>query len=316
MRIITDCPVVLGEWNLGGPEAAPADELSPALRTVWDAVGSDREFWSLEPSGPSEVCLMVVEKTDKSQFDQLVELTRKNFELPSRIACIALEGENFHGQSARPWTALRGNLHLSLYSRLEASAVDLQEEISILPTIALLDAFNLKGDAAEQTGIRWLNDLFIKGRKVAGTLAASQLDGDRFTSVVYGVGVNVESVPEVEPNPCVPEAASLRSTIPDAGWTVGKAAIALINALLRRIGELRDGIGKQFTDIYAKHSACLGQGVRVWPKKVTDFGNTKPIARGVLRAIRPDLTLIVDGADEPIGEGRLAFEEDCVELGL
>lgn len=316
MKIITDCPVVLGEWNLTNQEAVRWDNPEPALESVWQAFAAGKDAWTLDVKTGGDAVLILVEKSAESQFDRLVELTRTRAELPDTLICVALEGENFHGQSERPWTAVRGNLHLSFYSRLGIPAADLQEEISILPTLALLDAFGIKANAAEHTGIRWLNDLFVKGRKVAGTIAATQLEGNQIESVVYGIGVNVEVVPEVSPNPCVPAAASLRSTLADAGWTVAKAAMALVASLDRRLHELRGGIGEQLTAVYSNYSACIGQRVRIWPRKVQDFAATKPVAMGKLLAIHHDLTLTIEGIDEPVRDGRLAFEEDCRELGL
>jgi len=316
VKIITDCPVVLGEWKLSTREAVRWDNPEPVLDSVWQALAAGKDAWTLDVNAADDAVLILVEKSAESQFDQLVELTRAHAELPDTLICVALEGENFHGQSERPWTAVRGNLHLSFYSRLGITAADLQEEISILPTLALLDAFGIKANADEHTGIRWLNDLFVKGRKVAGTIAASQLEGNQIESVVYGIGVNVEVVPEVSPNPCVPAAASLRSTLADGGWTVAKAAMALVASLDRRLHELRGGIGEQMTKVYSNYSACIGQRVRIWPRKVQDFATTKPDAMGKLLAIHHDLTLTIEGIDEPVRDGRLAFEEDCRELGL
>ena len=312
MKILTDCPVVLASWNLCNREPVRMEGSSP----IWDAFGGDAEVWVLDTDENLDVLCVLVERSRVSQFDRLVELTRSDADLPSTLVCVALEGENFHGQSARPWTAVRGNLHLSYFAKLGIPAADLQEEISILPTLALLDAFAIKANPVEHTGIRWLNDLFIKGRKVAGTIAATELEGDRIESVVYGIGVNVETIPEVEPNPCVPAAASLKSTLPDAGWNVAKATTALVASLGRRLAEMRGGIGEQLTDVYTRFSACIGQEVRVWPRKVSDFAGTDPIAVGKLRAIHPDMTLTIEGVDEPVRDGRLAFESDCREMGL
>ena len=312
MKVLTDCPVVLKEWKLGDRGAERLRHPPP----VWDAFGADADAWTLDVDGDPDVVLVLIGRSRDSQFDRLVELTRSLTELPDTLICVALEGDNFHGQAARPWTAVRGNLHLSYYSRLGIPAAELLEEIAVLPTLALLEAFDIEANPAEHTGIRWLNDLFIKGRKVAGTIAATQVKGDRIESVVYGIGVNVEIVPDLQPNPWVPAAASLRSTMPDAGWTVSKATTALIGTLGRYLNDLRHGVGKQFMKAYARHSACIGQHVRIWSRKVEEYGDAAPIAVGRLMAIHGDLSLSIQGVDELVREGRLAFEEDCLELGL
>lgn len=318
MKILSDCPAILGDWNLGNREALCLENPEPWMASIWRALGGESSPWELMAVGDDlpDTLMIVIERASSSQFDQLVELARGAQELPETLICVALEGENFHGQSKRPWSAMRGNLHLSFFSKLDIPAADLQEEISILPTLALLDAFSIDPNPDEHTGIRWVNDLFIKGRKVAGTITASQLIGERIESVVYGIGVNVEVVPVVEPSPCVPAATSLCSALPEANWTVAKATMELARTLRHRVEELRGGIGEQLTDVYALRSACIGQQVRVWPRNVKDFAGTAPIAKGRLLHIANDLSLRIEGCTEPIREGRLAFEEDCREIGL
>jgi biotin-(acetyl-CoA carboxylase) ligase len=317
MEVLTDCPVVLNEWNLFEQVAKTAD-LQAGMRPIWTAFAEGSKPWSyqLSDDGLPAGTIIVVEKSKVSQFDQMVELARSGVDLPDCLVAVALEGENFHGQSARPWTALRGNLHLTVYLNGGFAAGDLQEEISIVPTLALMDALELTANPAEQTGIRWLNDLFIKGRKVAGTLAASQLDGTVVESLTYGIGVNVNVVPDVPGDPFVPAAASLKSTIPEAGWTVGKVLVALVRSLNQRVNELKTDVAEQLTSVYVRQSACIGRDVRIWSRKVSDVVSEKPLAAGKLLAIHSDLSITVEGHAQRIASGRLAFEEDCRELGL
>ncbi|MFT4691597.1 MAG: biotin-(acetyl-CoA carboxylase) ligase [Limisphaerales bacterium] len=317
MEVLTNCPVVLNGWNLFQQDAKTA-ELSSQMRPVWAAFAGETTPWSyqIDDDGLPNGKIVVVERSDISQFDQMVELAREGAELPECLVAVALEGENFHGQSARPWNALRGNLHLTAILKGGFNAADLQEEISIVPTLALMDALKVKADPAHHTGIRWLNDLFIKGRKVAGTLAASQLDGGVVESVTYGIGVNVDIVPDVPGDPFVPRAGSLKSTLPEAGWTVGKVLVELIRSLGQRVIELRSEVAEQLATVYVRQSACIGEDVRVWARKVSDCSSEAPIASGKLLAIHDDLSIRIEGHEQPITAGRLAFEADCRELGL
>jgi len=312
VNILADCPALLGEWTPDSRDARTLDEPPP----LWKTFAGQRQAWSLECEGTERALLLVVERAEQSQFDQLVELARSGAELPDSLACVAIEGENFHGQSSRPWTALRGNLHLSCYRRLGIPAAGLRAEISILPTLALVDACGIQASTSERTGIRWVNDLFVRGRKVAGTITSTQLQGDRVDGVVYGIGLNVEQGPAVEPSPWVPATTSLREAWPEGGWTVPEAAWRLLEALDRRLEELREGRGGRLIADYVGASACLGHRVRVWPRGVEDFSGAGALAAGRLLAIHEDLSLCVEGAPDRIPDGRLAFEEDCRELGL
>jgi hypothetical protein len=42
---------------------------------------------------------------------------------------------------------------------------------------------------------------------------------------------------------------------------------------------------------------------------------TTPVLRGTVRDIAPDLSLVLEGVEAPVASGRLAFAEDCPDLG-
>lgn len=61
----------------------------------------------------------------------------------------------------------------------------------------------LSGYSEKQVRVKWPNDIYIEGRKVAGILIQNTLAGPRFQSSVIGIGVNVnqEAFSETLPNP-------------------------------------------------------------------------------------------------------------------
>lgn len=318
MQVYTNCPIALADWNLCEQEPAPDFQHTAIPPGLWHEFAGKGSPWHLNWDSkdlPDGIAL-VVERTDRSQFDRMVDLARSDRVMPDFLACVALEGDNFHGQSERPWTASRGNLHLTLHVRAAIEANHAQEAISILPTVALMDAFGLAACPEEHTGIRWLNDLFISGRKVGGSIAESQIEGDRVESIVYGIGLNVESDPDVSPTLFVPGAASLQSTMLEGAWTLGKAFERLLKAMRRRLIQLQSGDSEGLKQSYIRGSACIGQEVRVWPRKVLNPEHDRPIAVGRLLAIQPDLSLLIEGQPDPIHEGRLAFESDCRALRI
>jgi len=74
--------------------------------------------------------------------------------------------------------------------------------LSLLAGAALAEASEEIGD--QRAACKWPNDVLIAGRKAAGILASSVLDGDRFSFVVLGIGVNLG-----EPPPDVPGAGAV-----------------------------------------------------------------------------------------------------------
>ena len=57
--------------------------------------------------------------------------------------------------------------------------------------LALRDAVSQR--IAPSAEIKWPNDLLVNGKKLAGVLVESQLQGDRLQALVVGIGLNVAS---------------------------------------------------------------------------------------------------------------------------
>jgi len=317
MPVYTDCPAILSQWREFADESAEVEALDGVAAEVWRAFAGDRPAWEIDTceAGPADGLVVVVEHAEESQFDRLHELARSGTDLPPLVAAMALHGENFHGQGQRPWRAEKGNLHLSVGCRTDVPAAGALAAISVLPTLAVMDAFDIAPEPAVRTGIRWLNDVFVRGRKLAGSIAASEIEGDRIQQVLFGIGVNVETVPAVPGDVFVPEATSLRAAFPEGDWTLGRATFALLRALTARVAQLTgDGMTDLVRD-YTERSACVGREVKVWPKRTEDAAVVAPIAAGRMLAIDDSLAVRVAGAS-PLAEGRLAFLEDCEALGL
>jgi BirA family biotin operon repressor/biotin-[acetyl-CoA-carboxylase] ligase len=117
------------------------------------------------------------------------------------------------GRGGRSWYSPPGvNLYASTLFRpsLPAAAV---APLSFMGSLALADAIRELGLAP---AIKWPNDVLVKQRKVAGTLAELDVADDRVTSLILGVGVNVNVT-----------GADLRAALGEAG----QAATSLREAL-------------------------------------------------------------------------------------
>ena len=318
MRILCDCPDILSQWRdlSGGTSRVVA--LSGGALAVWHDLVGEAPAWEFDShaAGLPEGLGVIVERAEASQFDRLLESARSGTDLPGMVAALALSGENFHGQGMRPWKTECGNLHLTVFFSVDLPAEETLGVVSILPTLAVMDAYKIHAAPAERTGIRWLNDVFVKGRKLAGSIAATETEGDRVQGLLFGIGVNVEKVPVVPGDVFVPEASSLRSAFPEAGWSLGRATVRLLRSLETRMGMLRAGKAGLLLEEYAAGSACVGRRVRIWPKHTEDPAMTPSLGCGRVISIDTSLALRLEGISEPLSEGRLAFVEDCRAQGL
>lgn len=97
------------------------------------------------------------------------------------------------GQFDRVWVASPGVITASFV--LELSAAQLSG-LSLIAGLAVIDAIEtLLPDLHHRLRLKWINDVFVKGRKLAGVLCESRVRSGQ-AQVVVGIGLNCESVPE------------------------------------------------------------------------------------------------------------------------
>jgi len=104
------------------------------------------------------------------------------------------------GRRGNAWLAAPGeSLLFSVLTRPKLELVQ-TSALTLAIGLALRDAIApLLKDAVQ---LKWPNDLYVGGKKLAGILLESQLQGERLRAVVIGVGLNVASrdfPPEIAP---------------------------------------------------------------------------------------------------------------------
>ena len=310
MPILTDTPddvrtllPVGATWRAAGASGFPA-----ALAAAWAALGSERPmWWALDGA---ERIVVVVEEAPRSQFDALNERLADGRDVPIGVVCVACTGSRFHGQRGRPWAALRGNLHVSVHLSLDVDAAATQAGLAALPAVAIARAIERATAGRVVPRLKWVNDVLVDDRKVAGVLVATQVQGGRARHAVVGVGANAAWAPELAPSPRTARPTSLADVDPvgfgarDPGaWT------ALLPPLLEELEHgrtlLQAGDGAALVDAYRERAAFLGRMVTVWP---VDEDAPRPLVRGRVAELLPDLSLRFEGRVEPIRSGRMTID--------
>jgi len=91
------------------------------------------------------------------------------------------------GRQGKDWWSPEGNLHMSILLRPEVSP----RQLLRLPFLASLAFLSAMGESKSSLTVKWPNDIFLKGRKMAGILAESRSEGDKVLWAVVGFGVNM-----------------------------------------------------------------------------------------------------------------------------
>jgi len=199
------------------------------------------------------------------------------------------------GRRGRVWVSPFGeNLYLSLAVRVQGGARQL-EGLSLVVGLAVLQA--LRAFGIDRAGLKWPNDVLVKGRKIAGILLEMTGDPADLCHVVIGIGINVNmEVDQSIDQPWTSLRLELMGLVDrnDLACELSKQ----LNAYLRRHADLG------FTSLQVEwESNHLWQGAEV----VLIAGAQR--VEGVVLGIDPvgALRLSVDGSEQRYSGGELSL---------
>ena len=207
-------------------------------------------------------------------------------------------------------TAGRGRLGRSFYS---PSASGLYLSLLLRPDLAPADAPRLTSCAAvavaeavsglsgRETGIKWVNDVYMDGKKICGILteAGIDLESGRVSYVVVGIGINLRA-----PEGGFPEEIRNIAGAAFDGLSVPDLRNRLAALVLDRLADYAaDPFSDELFDAYAKRSFVPG-------RKITVLAPGKePVPAEALRLNR-DYSLQVrleDGREEKLASGEVSI---------
>ncbi len=168
------------------------------------------------------------------------------------------------GRRGRSWhSPPRSNLYLSVGLRPNLPPARLQ---SITVWLGLRLCRFLRDTFALPVQVKWPNDLFLHGRKVAGMLTEARVDAEATRDLVFGLGLNVNCTEADFP----PELAGIAGSIgPHLGRPVNLSRLAhgILGALAAAIPVFLDG----------HHAEEL---VALWPQ--FDYLRGRTVSNGML----------------------------------
>jgi len=252
-------------YEFAGPLQRVAGELAPlGARVIWhqETQSTNADATALAESGAAEGCVVIADKQTAGR-----------------------------GRMGRSWSSPAGaGIYASVVFRPEP---DVARMLTIAAGVAIAEA--IEAAAGISPALKWPNDVYLGGRKVAGILAeAGFAAGESW--VVVGFGINV--LPAAFPHDLSARATSLESEL---GRSVdrGELLAACLVRLAARYRELQDGgragVAAAWRD---RAAATFGR-----PVEWDDAGAPNS---GVVRNIDDEGALIVD---TPSGVARVLSGE-------
>lgn len=140
-------------------------------------------------AGFSLVSLDSVDSTNRLALD-LAQQAGAN-----RTWVLSAEQRAGKGRSGREWVSPRGNLYASLLLVAPCPVED-SPKLGFVAGVAVAEVIRAMG-APGNVNLKWPNDLMVDGAKLAGILLEGRaISADR-QAVAIGIGINVESAPEI-----------------------------------------------------------------------------------------------------------------------
>jgi biotin-[acetyl-CoA-carboxylase] ligase BirA-like protein len=305
--VYTDVPefarTLLPPWAAAGfsAPAAPDPEIRPVLQAIF---GEDTPVHAAAGGAGLWRHLLVRGYAEGSQYERLIRLARAGAGVPHGVACVARGGGAFQGFRGRSWVGSPGNVHLAVHLAPRREIERFESVFLALAAVSVLDAVDAVPGLAGLARVKWVNDVLLHGAKVAGVLAYTQTRGASVTSVVLGIGVNVEVTPAVRPTAFVPAAGSLREHAADpAAAALPPVLAGLLRAIERNYGLLLEEGYRPLVARYRARSAVLGQEVQLSSDDADEM--PRVFAAGRVVGIGDGLELILEGAAAPVARGRL-----------
>lgn len=285
--------------------SVPTSEVPADLRGLLHNVYGTRDVReSTVISGARWQHLLLVQVAERSHYDLLIELGRAGLRLPDRVLCLAGAGERFHGFKGRSWSAPPGNTYLAVHLRPHRAVKHPATSFTVLAAVSVVDAIDAIPGLENSAGIKWVNDIIIEGAKVGGVLAYTQSAGGTVSSAVLGIGVNVETEPDIAPNPFVPRACTLKGKTPRPNdCTQCSFFAALAVALDANYSQLLGGGYEALLERYRERSLVIGRQVTLCADNPGQ--ELEVMAQGCARRIGDGLELEIEGHAQPFRKGRL-----------
>ncbi|MDT4762362.1 biotin--[acetyl-CoA-carboxylase] ligase [Sphaerochaeta sp. PS] len=208
------------------------------------------------------------------------------------------------GRLGRQFASPKGGIYLSLVLHPTSS---FQEASLITSAAAVSAASAIEQVCSIKCGIKWVNDLFLDGKKVGGILTEGVMDVERgrFSSVVVGIGINFATPQQAYPPALRPIVKSLYEgpdRIPE-----GIDASTLVATLVRLLIGYSNALGERlFLEEYRRRSIVLGKEIVILQQKKE--------RRAKALSIDENAHLVVvdsEGNEEVLASGEISIHLDA-----
>lgn len=181
-------------------------------------------------------------------------------DIADKTTVIADKQTSGHGRFERAWVDLgEGNIFMSLVLKPEDSFKPVYANLTQYFSVVLCEILEEYGLNPQ---IKWPNDVLIDGRKIAGILSETVMQGNSFKGLVLGAGINLNAKKEDLANITDKEVTALNIEV---GCFIDKNEFLdkLLNKFFSNYDEFLQKGFAMIEDEYIKRACFLGKEISV-----------------------------------------------------
>ncbi len=242
-----------------------------------DTVGNEQKIKELINLGIDKIPEIHYYKTTDSTNARAKEFAKlRNTGADVPVVFIAEEQTRGRGRLGRSFHSARGGVYISFLFYPKATA---EKATAITAYAAVILSRVVKSLAGIEPKIKWVNDLYLDERKLAGILTEGEISQDgSLTYAVCGIGINLskKAIPA--------ELSSVATSVEEATGISLDPMLVAARITDAFISDADDFLSPRFFEEYKRLSLTLGRDVTVC---------SEPSYDGVASDILPDYSLLV-----------------------
>ncbi len=241
-----------------------------------------------------ELPIFIYEVTDSTNLRAL-EYAKERGSYCGAAVFVALTQTAGRGRLGRSFASPEGGIYMSILTPCGSTA----DAVAITAYAATAICQALENECKIEPKIKWVNDLYLGGKKLSGILTQGVVDTEsgKITHAVMGVGINLSGRLPDEISGIATTVEAECGTIPDRTALIAKIITLYLDSL-NEVGT------KKTADEYRRRSFLIGKSVRVirvdreYTAKVDGISDSCEL-----------LLTLEDGSHEALATGEVSVRE-------
>ncbi|TAK92432.1 MAG: biotin--[acetyl-CoA-carboxylase] ligase [Burkholderiaceae bacterium] len=241
---------------------------------------------------PLDVTVELVARSASTNTDLLTRARKRNPDLPPQVLRIALEQTAGRGRFDRQWVSPSAQAALTFsYGMLWPEAAQSFAGLPLVVGLALQRALATLGAPVQ---LKWPNDVLFAGRKLAGILVESVMQGGA-VYVVIGIGLNLDLPSHIRLQIAQP-VADLREALQSSAAALAEAPDFAQQILAAIVPELQRHLQQYRAQGFAAFSAAWNAVHLYQDKPVQLLDGATVVATGIARGVDEYGQLLIETA--------------------